>query len=444
MSGLVTVSTGPQKVISDDPLNEASHCYFQEEKVSETLLFRCVDHLEKHKEDFYPSLCTLLFLRKFADIRNEKLDQEFSALIALGKREFFGGSLPLQKGYDALANYLFFGSLTKGFDFKQLEKGGTLFKDPFPHLLESAELGLLACYLGKEWSDEELIGKGAKLCEFFELLVSHQGELFQGIWIPEAEYHEKLIETVNLLIHQDYEPKTPYLRLMKRALGGPHFSETRKGLSVMDRSMGFLKYEWKGLSLVSSLAGKKTGLASIQKKGVSVVSMGPHFVPLADSDYYGIFRPSNGSQEGFKDLSIELSEGYGKMEGWTRMVSPDEGGFSQSWLRFSLQAKEEEVALTLRKSHETEKKLYFVFFVSADHAQMEEGEAFFPKALNRFEGVSQKVLFEKGESFLEISPDFDGEMKLIPLAGGTHFWSANFLVAFSIPNKLSPYSWTVK
>lgn len=444
MSGLVTFSYDRQEVISEDPLNEASDCYFQEGKVSETLLFRCVDHLGKHKEEFYPSLCTLLFLRKYADIRNEKLDHEFSALIALGKREFFGGSLPLQKGYDALANYLLFGSQTKGFDFKQLEKGGTLFKDPFPHLLENAELGLLACYLGKEWNNEELFGKGTKICEFFELLVSHHGELFQGIWIPEEGYHEKLLETVNLLIHPDYEPRSSFLCLMKSALGDHHFSQARKGLSVMDRSLGFLKYEWKDLSLVSSLAGKKTGLASIQKKGISIVSMGPHFVPLADSDYYGIFRPSNGSQEGFKDLSIELSEGRGKMEGWTRMVSPDEGDLSQSWLHFNLQAKEEEVTLTIRKSHETEKELYFVFFVSADHAQMEEGEAFFPKALNRFEGASQKVLFEKGESLLEITPDFEGEMKLIPLAGGTHFWSANFLVAFSIPKKLSPYSWTVK
>lgn len=443
MSGLATFPYDQQKVISGDLLSEAVCCYAQEGKVSETLLFRCIDYLKKDQKEFYPTLCTLLFLRKFAGIQNEQLDHEFGTLIALGKREFFGETYLLQKGYEALVNHLFWGSQTKGFDFKQLEKGGVLSKDHFPHLLENAELGLLACYLGKEWGDEDLLGKGVNLCGFFQLLVNHHGDLFQGVWVREEEYSKKLLETVQLLIQEESTPKSPFLRVMKEALGGEHYIAVKSHRSLMDRSLGFLKYQWKELSLVSSFAGKKTGLASVQKKEISIVSMGPQFDPLADSDCFGIFRPSNGSQEGFKDLTIELSEGKGKIEGWTRMVSPEEGGLSQSWLHFHLMAQEETLQFTVQKSHETANELYFVFFVSADHAQLEEGEAFFPKALKRFEGSSQKIFFQKGESFLEIAPDFEGEMKLIPLAGGTHFWSANFLVAFSLSKKLTPYSWTV-
>ncbi|MCP5506277.1 MAG: hypothetical protein H7A38_05280 [Chlamydiales bacterium] len=445
MSGLVTFSYDDRKVISDDPLKEVVQDYFQEEVVSETLLFQCIDHLKQHQKDFYPSLCSLLFLRKFAAIQNDKLDDAFRELMMLGKKESFGKSLTLQRGYNALANFLFSGTQTDSIEFKQFEKGGALFKDPFPPLLENAELGLLATYLGKEWGDEELLGRGLKLTEFFQLLTNRQGDFFPGIWIPEEAYHEELLETVRLLLQGEVTPHAaPYLRLMKVALGGRHLLKAKRSPSLMDRSLGFLKYEWNTLSLVSSFAGKKTGIASLQKNEVAIVSMGPHFAPLADSEYYGIFRPSNGSQEGFKDLSIELAEGHGKIEGWTRMVSPDEGALSQSWLHFQLHAEEEEVGITLRKSHETEQELYFVFFVHADHACVEEGETFFPKALQRFEGTSQKVFFEKGESLLEIIPESDGEMKLIPLAGGTHFWSANFLVAFSIPKKLASYSWTVK
>lgn len=444
MDGLVTFSYDDRKVISDDPLKEVVQDYFQEEVVSETLLFRCVDHLKQNHEDFYPSLCSLLLLRKFAAIQNEKLDLEFRALIDLGKRKFFGKSHTLQRGYLALAWFLFNGQKTETFDFKQLEKGGVLLREPSPSLLENAELGLISCYLGKEWEEEELLGKGVKICEFFELLTSHDGTLFPGLWIPEEGYQKVLLQTVDLLIHPDAPIEIPFLRLMKEALSGSFFASSKRQPLLMDRSLGFLKYEWNDFSLVSSLAGNKTGLASMQKKGISIVSMGPHFIPLADSDSYGIFRPSNGSQEGFKDLSVECVEGKGKIEGWIRMISPDEGGISQSWLYAQLAIKEDLLNLTVRKSHDTENELFFVFFVAADLAQLDEGATFFPKALNRFEGASQKVLFEKGEHFLEIIPDFEGEMKLIPLAGGTHFWSANFLVAFSIPKKLASYSWTVK
>lgn len=444
MDGLVTFFYDDRKVVSDDPLKEVVQDYFQGEVVSETLLFRCVDQLKHHSEGFYPSLCSLLFLRKFAAIQNEKLDFEFNVLIDRGKRELFGKSLPLQRGYLALAWFLFTGGKTEMFDFKQLEKGSVLSRKPSPSLLENAELGLLACYLGKEWREEELMGKGVKICEFFKLLTSHDGTLFPGLWIPEEGYQKVLLQTIDLLIHPDAQIEIPFLRLMKEAFGGDLYPSPKCQRLLMDRSLGFLKYEWNDFSLVSSLAGNKTGLASMQKKGISIVSMGPHFIPLADSDSYGIFRPSNGSQEGFKDLSIECVEGKGKIEGWTRMISADEGGISQSWLYAQLVAKEAVLNLTIRKSHETEKELYFVFFVAADLAQLNEGAHFFPKALSRFEGATQKVLFEKEGDFLEIIPDFKGEMKLIPLAGGTHFWSANFLVAFSIPKKLAAYSWTVK
>jgi|JI102314A1RNA_FD_contig_111_570784_length_1818_multi_3_in_0_out_0_2 hypothetical protein len=442
MEGLAAVSYGRQKLSFDDALKEATDSYFQGGDLDEALLFRSVEFLSRQKEDFYPSLCALLFLRKFSAIKNEKLDHELYSLIALGKREFLGGSLLLQEGYAALANYLFFGSQIKGFQFKQLEKGGILFRDPFPHLLENAELGLLASYLGKEWNDEDLLGKGEKLCKFFQLLIGQSGTLFPGIWIPEEEYHEKLIEIVDLLVNDKSEPHSPYLRLMKQGLG--HLPSKQSHRFLMDRSLAFLKYEGKELSMIASLAGKKTGIGSLKKGEVSIVSMGPHFAPLADSEYYGIFRPSNGSQEGFKDLLIESEEGRGKIEGWTRMISPDEGDLSQSYLHIHLMAKKEEVSLKIRRSHKGEKELHFVFFVSADHAEVEEGKTFFPKALNRFEGASQKIFFKKGESFLEILPHFEGEMKVIPLAGGTHFWSANFLVAFSISKILFPYSWTIK
>jgi hypothetical protein len=230
-----------------------------------------------------------------------------------------------------------------------------------------------------------------------------------------------------------------------------------EGLTLYDhdQSLGFLRYQYGNLSVACSGAGVNTGLGAIHKKGVHITSFGPHYPPLADSNCYGIFRPSNGSQEGFKDLSLEPGADKARIKGWTRVIAPVSTQISkqsyssaergQQWLFFDLVGEGETVNLTIRQSSFDETTpLHFVFFVSADKGLVGGETEMLPKALERFQGRTKKILLSRGEETVTIAPDFEGEMEVIPLAGGDHFWSADFLIAFPLMEKMSPYRWHIE
>ncbi|QVL57209.1 MAG: hypothetical protein KFB93_07455 [Simkaniaceae bacterium] len=471
MSGLVTFFERSQEdTLGTDPLGKAVHAFLKGEESGEALLFPLATYCESFSIDtpqdlieYYRSFLSLLFLRKFYEKKDEKLDQEICTLILKGKKNGFGKHFYLQNGYEALASYLF--ENKKGeLEFKQLEKGAILHRD-LPNPMQNGEIGLIALYLGLVWDDEDLLHRGLKCVEFSLSLCDHRGKLFQGLWLKESEYQSiahndtfaLLFDIASCFSHSsklqmasenfsDKKYSDPFILLFNQAFEKRPFPSLSQGLTLhdIDRSLGFIRYQYGDTSLASSAAGVNTGLGSIHKKGIHIVSMGPHYAPLADSDYYGIFRLSNGSQEGFKDLKIESGEEIGKFQGWTRMASPDEGEPSEEWLYFNLEAEREKIDLTVRKSHHNElNPLFYVFFISADKGTIGEEKVLYPGILERYQGKTHQVVFEKGEEKVEITPHFDGEMKLIPLAGKDHFWSADFLLAFSLKKKLYPYHWTV-
>ena len=61
----------------------------------------------------------------------------------------------------------------------------------------------------------------------------------------------------------------------------------------------------------------------------------------------------------------------------------------------------------------------------------------------RYQGESKSLVFEKNQESLTLNPQYEGEMQVIPLSGTRHFWSADFLLAFSLNKKLYPYRWTI-
>lgn len=471
MSGLVTFLKPCQdEVLGRDSLKEATDAFFKGEERGEALLFllanQCAHFSINTPEDlieYYRALLSLLFLRKFYEKRDEELDSQIRPLILKGRVKGFGKQFYLQKGYEVLATFLF-ENKKEELDFKQLEKGAIL-HNHLPHPMQTSEMGLIALYFGLIGNDDELLHKGLKCVEFSLSLCDHKGELFQGLWQDEADYQavthketfallfkvaSELAQSSKLqMISESFSEKhysDPFIQLFNHAFKEIAFPRLSQGLTLhdIDRSLGFLHYQFGETSFVCSAAGINTGISSLHKKGIHIVSMGPHYAPLADSNYYGIFRLSNGSQEGFKDLKIESDETQARFQGWTRIMSPEDGEESEDWLFFNLEAEKEKVDLTVRKSHPNELiPLYYVFFVSADRGYVGEEVELFPGKLDRYQGNVEKVLFEKGKETIEIIPHFESEMKLIPLAGKDHFWSADFLLAFSLKKKLYPYRWTI-
>jgi len=195
-----------------------------------------------------------------------------------------------------------------------------------------------------------------------------------------------------------------------------------------------------------------TGLGAIHKKGIQIVSFGPHFYPLADSDCFGIYRTSNGSREGFKDLTIEREEERCQFKGWSRIISPtpcyvSKQNFSyihpgEQWLFFDIRAEKESLELDVRLDKcLQEAPLSFAFFISAEKASVKGEGTLMPGSLERYQGKAASLTFEKHGEIFSLHPEFEGEMQLIPLEGKHHFWSADFLIAFPLTEKLKVYSW---
>lgn len=388
--------------------------------------------------------------------QGEKSD-ELSAQIKQARTQGLWRTASLQEAYLALANYLLKGEF-EPLDIRQLEKGAILqetgshaLEKQIPEPLENGHIALVYLYLGWSQGDEELLQAGLKIAAFCLSLCDHEGKLFQGMWIKEKEYKPTELSAVFTLLfsiisyckaaphplHEDYQA-SPFISLFAaqfQKLIDKEVSLPDAKLELLspnlDRSLGFLRYHHGEMSFAATASGFNTGLGSLHKKGIHIVSFGPHDAPLADSDHYGIFRPSNGSAEGFKDLTLESS----KLKGWTQTLS-------RQWLFFEMKGEEENFELTIRHSHE--KRIYFAFFISADGAHVGEECHLAPKALERYRGKNGTVLFTREGEEVTLVPHFEGEMEVIPLAGKAHFWSAEFLIAFPLGEKMKPYAWTVK
>lgn len=492
MSGLVAFFKGRENVSSHaDPLSLAVHAYLKGEGRVEALLFSLLEaaaslSLETPEDvlEFYRYLTAVLFMK---EENNDRLDSQIMPLLNRGIADGFWKSFQLQEGYQVLAAFLL-DQTRNPFQVRQLEKGAVLQEGGLhvldrhaPHPRENGELALICLYLGWAWNDEELMASGLKLTEFCLSLCDHEGELFQGMWMKESDYQrETLTDLFSLLFHvASHVALSSKIQVISEALSkkmrgedplvalfakgfqtlidkGAPFPKVEGGVTLydQDQSLGFLRYQYGNLSLACSAAGVNTGLGVIHKNEVHITSFGPHYAPLADSTCYGIFRPSNGSRDGFKDLSLESSEDKARFMGWTRIVSPAAEHLSESpfsvaqpgpqWLMFDVKGEKETVDLTVR-CHQIDEAnlLYIVFFVHADRSVIGE-RALFPKALDRFQGRSGEILFERGEGKITIKPQFESEMEVIPLAGEDHFWSADFLLAFPIREKMVPHRWIIE
>ena len=188
-----------------------------------------------------------------------------------------------------------------------------------------------------------------------------------------------------------------------------------------------------GFSIVSSFTGANTSLGAIHKKEIQILAHGPHFLPLGESEKFGIQRVCHLN---LKDIIYEQSDEAFCVSGWTKLASSGE-----CWLDHKIQKKGDRIEISAQLYNiPDDKTLAYVYFVKAIHAYVEEKEIR-PKSLDHYRDVTQKVTFHGKVESLSINADFMGEMQVIPLAGDHHFWGADFLLAFLLPSSGNLYSW---
>ena len=432
---------------------------------------------------FYQKLLSLLFILRFCDIQSRTIDLHVQELLKKGKNEGYWESYQLPLAYAALASHLLTEEPVQ-LNIKQLEKGGVLLENghhflegQVVKLVESVHLALLWIYLGWSSGEANIFNAGLKLSGFCRNLCDKEGRPFHGLWMKEHEYQpEALLLPFSLLFsvakHLSLSCKTSMERegfwekqgllrwdASNRWIGGlargfEKLIERQTPLPdeyvepivhTIDSSLGFIRYDYESLNLVCSACGVNTGLGAIHKKGVRIVSFGPHYYPLADSDCFGIYRPSNGSTEGFKDLIMESEENRCRFKGWSRIMSRKSEEPGNQWIFFDIHAQEEFLDIDVRLSQCLDTTpLAFAFFISAQKVCIGKEQTLRPGSIERYQGESTTLVFEKDQEFLTLISQYPGDMQVIPLAGKRHFWSADFLIAFPIKEKLKPLSWKVE
>lgn len=378
---------------------------------------------------------------------------------------------------------------------KLLAKGGILIESGhhlsdggIPHPMLNAELALIWLFLGWETENETLIESALKWVHAAIGLFDHENRPFHGIWLRESEYDPLTFFSLYFLL---FSAATEMLISSKvrhladalfdalkevddRACGQPPYfvallargfevlSEAKKtpevegkfSINEVNESLGYLTTRQKDMSIACSFSGVNTGLGALHKTHVRIVSFGPHFTPLADSDRYGLHRTSSGASEPFRDLEFDQKEETFQVKGWARLISPFSSHVSphnvtltepgKQWIFFSATGDGEKVTFESRLSeHDESHPLYFAYFIAADQVSIEGGESLKPATLNRYQGPSRLLTFEKGEEKLTLAPQSESEMHVIPLAGSHHFWAADFLIAFAFEDHKQSYAWDI-
>lgn len=378
---------------------------------------------------------------------------------------------------------------------KQLPKGGILSEvgnhlsdGGIPHPLMNTELALIWLFLSWEIENEELLSASLKWAHFAMGLFDHENYPFHGIWLRESEYrpliflsHYFLLFSVSsqMLLSpkikhladalfdkleemgKDSFQAPPYF-LFLLACGFKRLSAKKNCLkpegkfssNEIDEDLGCFIAQHQDMSLICSFSGVNTGLGALHKTHVRIVSFGPHFSPLSDSDRYGLHRISSGIAKPFRDIEFEKEERGFELKGWSRLISPFVSDLfhhnmtlmqpGNQWVFFSVFSDGELLKFESRLSkHDETHPLFFAFFLIADQVVVEGGHSLVPATLDRYQGLSTPLTFKKEGEELRLYPQTQTKMDVIPLAGSPHFYSANFLIAFAFEKDQKNLVWTL-
>jgi hypothetical protein len=165
--------------------------------------------------------------------------------------------------------------------------------------------------------------------------------------------------------------------------------------------------------------GWNTSLGSIQLGEVEIRAFGPQCGALTDRNGFGIAL--------LQPAESNWTRVLGNREVWVQMI-PTQIGLEQVRL---------DLKFAGLSGQET---IWLAFYVKAKSCLLENGSQFFPRSLQRFQGRSQKILFDEKVSLESLEPlDF----KLIPLAGSLCYWNSTFLTAFRFDSSMNRSSFVL-
>ena len=319
---------------------------------------------------------------------------------------------PLEKDQCALMRHLL--GLKEGVLSRQKEK----------NIMREVERGLILACLGKS----DLLIERA----LFHLHMMGM----QALGVSEKDYDASyffVLESLILQLTGDF-PQTlpPYFEAIKTYLLP---RSPLKEISLERPVQGIVSHETSLFRLSLTCQGGSSGFGGIYKEKGKIITFGPCFFPLGISDHFGIFR----TQDGFQDVLIQ--ENPFRFSGWARAAYHEKPTNLWTFIDFSLREQGGELKIKFNACGDFT-PCAFVFFIEADRALVNGKHHLRPGTLDRYQEGSAPVVF--GENNLTIKPLFQSEMQLIPLSGSSHYWGAQFLLAFAITDEAKTYSFEIK
>jgi len=322
---------------------------------------------------------------------------------------------------------------------------GVLVNDYIPHPFHSVEGAILAIILGTLQGKEALVQQGVQISLFTPV---------QTLFIKEEEYKPEVFDLAkNLLaflvarvVDESPSMKESELSEEKESPLGAYFLflkecivpklSFRKLLFTQEflkkkeqQTLGYAKLRSEAATLYCSLCGCNTGFASLHKKEIEIVSIGPHLAPLAEMELYGVNRMAALGHSCFKDLVVE----EGRFQGWSRVVSQGKG-LGSSWIFIDIESqKKKGFRLKTRWIDKVNApEMFLAFFVKASKVVIDHKYHLQPATLDRYQGTSATVCFYEKQETLVLQALVETSMQVIPLAGDHHFWGAKFLLAYAM------------
>lgn len=370
-----------------------------------------------------------------------------------------------------------------------------------PQISFQAEMGALWAVLGNATQNQELLSAAVKLAEWHLNTLDYHFAPFSGLLIQETDSSLISLVTSNYLLFHAVavlanKPEMEYAaqkqleqlekilimksgRLQPYAVLLEHWIDCQKEKPqpvpfelpkmICDFSTYLVGYRSPINNLVCTNVGGKTGLGCLHFGDVHIVNYGPQHFPLGGCEGFGIECGANNKDrdsyqknidhENSEIISISLSNNSEfHLRSCVRIVGKPpcknsaalfrNAEHSGIWAEISQKFDEDAFHLSatflgLKESEEME-SLAFSFFIKAKHCEI-NGKKIKSCSLDRYQGAVRTINFHSDRNSVKIdSLRTDGEIQVIPLAGGDNFWGADFLIAYLLKSKLQTYHWQIK
>ena len=376
---------------------------------------------------------------------------------AVLKREFarqfeggVGSSSQLKQAYLAFAAHLLHLEPLPLFP-EQFPNGAALL-DPLgqeeslriPEPTQLAELGTMWMVLGTCLKNELLQRAGLKVATWHVHLLDREGRPHLSLWSPGSTFSKAAFTEWSYALFQAAYGLTSHAGFQKLASlfqeGTSHtmtlLLAQMKGFTQLspprclaeEVTVGILKFASSEMSLMAHLSGSNSGLFSVHKKEVALLNCGPQVGPCDALHAFGISRIC-GRGRSFQDILWEKTAHHCHLKGWTRVAG------APLWMHLDTTAQAGQITCEIAfQEGKCVDGLSLLFFLKGSQLIVGGKRQFEPGSLEQHDGEATTLELRSGEEKMVLDPETTGSMRVIPLAGGSHFWGADFLIAFSQAN----------